>query len=146
MCNSQMRHPWKTNEGACENCMGVFIQNTIEQKKKHPQEYKQECQVMHKEWEHKHRFQTLLSGGLLSYGVNHYLSMNTSNWVRAFVFGCGSESKATGETVLAFVMCLWTKKTLLWRLYMWEASNTMGYIYKVKAKLMLWTRMFWAHV
>ncbi len=98
---------------------------------------------MHKEREYRHWFQKLLSGGLLSSGVNHYLPMNTSNWVRAFVFGCGSESKATGETVLAFVMCLWRKKTLLWRVYMWEASNTMGYIYKVKAKWMSWTSMFW---
>lgn len=51
-------------------------------------------------------FKPQLSGGMLSSRVNHYLPMNTSNWVRAFVFGCGSEGKATEETVLAFVVCV----------------------------------------
>lgn len=42
--------------------------------------------------------------------VNHKLLMNTSNWVRAFVFGCGREGKATCETVLAFVVCVLTER------------------------------------
>lgn len=49
-------------------------------------------------------FKLQLSGGLLSSRVNHSLPMNTSNWVKAFVFGCGSEGEATGETLLAFVI------------------------------------------
>lgn len=77
-------------------------------KKKHPQKYKQEHKVMlcAKNRNTDTDFKLQLSGGLLSSRVNHSLPMNTSNWVKAFVFGCGSEGKATGETLLAFVICV----------------------------------------